>query len=80
MKDLKIVDHNSQPKFRPVEVSFTITSEEELKELWCRLNLNKALVNRHQSEENKFLTSASSPLHFYSLWEQLDNVKRSLGL
>lgn len=65
--------------FKPVVLTLTLESLDELKNLWCRLNLNQSDVkklNVDSPEYNDFALAAES----YPLFDLVDDICAEHGL
>lgn len=66
-----------EPKqFKPFCLKITVESLDELKELWCRLNLNDEYIksghNTHTQRARCLASYRSNSSGMYSLWEHLN--------
>jgi hypothetical protein len=68
------VKENENETFKPITIELVIESEEELCNLYHRVNLDKADVNEKTEAGLKFEADASD----YDLWEVLDNEIQNL--
>lgn len=70
MKDLKVTKEVVET-FTPIKVEFTIECENELRELWCRLNKSSNFINNSSYPGDRFRGT-----HFHDLWVKLDNLRK----
>lgn len=70
MKDLTV---SVEDKFSPIKVSFTLTSRDELNELWCRLNIasSKVYALNAKNTRHRFMNN-----NFHELWRELDRLSK----
>jgi len=68
MKDIKAEDCKNN--FTPVKVEFVIETEEELIELWHRLNCQSEDLNNYYKKSSFKKVGAS----LYGLWNVIDDI------
>lgn len=72
-----IVKTNFNPKgFKPIEIVVTIESEEELCDLWHRINTNSEAINPESGHELKHKANDDET----DLWDVLDELVSKLKL
>ena len=65
--------------FTPIKIELILESEEELNELWGRLEMNINAVEKHLEERNQPIGKISPEDDpFYDLWDELDDIRTAL--
>ena len=62
--------------FEPFTIEVVIESEEDLADLWHRLNLGSHAVNETSDEISSTWKASAAA---YPMWEQLDDIARTRG-
>ena len=60
---------NTKKEFQPIELTITIESEEELCDLWHRLNVSKNVADTQSNNDLKHRC-----IDTYSLWNEIDDL------
>lgn len=66
---MKVVTNTKSPEFSPIELTVTIETLEELKNLRNRLNVNESKLNSLTGYEKHYFDASDGPL-----WNELDNL------
>ena len=74
---MKVEIKETETKFEPITITLTIESEEELCDLWHRINLAPDVINEHITYHLKHKTSISSMEFFNKLDSEMERLKLS---
>ena len=74
---MKIKQINIKNKFQPIELNITIESEQELCDLFKRLNISDAVVNKANFVTTKY---QSNDVMIDDLWEELNELMETYNL
>lgn len=78
---MKTTIENGTPVFSPITISITLDTEEEVKELWHRLNHNGMIIKDLYSEvDKKRYTWNPYKSDSYNFWSTIDKIALQFGI
>tara|TARA_R110000744_G_scaffold148351_2_gene261425 strand:- start:26380 stop:26604 length:225 start_codon:yes stop_codon:yes gene_type:complete len=64
---MEIKINQEESEFKPIEITITLQSEEDLCSLWHRFNVSKKTVNKESEDSIKYECAEN-----YKIWKVLD--------
>ncbi len=72
---MRVREKTEEPKFHPVKIEIILESEEEIAELWHRLNISKFQLSEYIKEQNEFtFDTMGNSSTIIELWRIIDSI------